>query len=89
MIKNCPITEEDVMIAEKIFGKDIAALKGKTTRSAPIPVKTDVIAISKALKQQHRRIKLCANIMFVQNIPFLTIISGCICYQTAQAIPIA
>ena len=87
MIKNCPVTEEDVVIAEKIFGKDIAALKGKTTCTSPIPVTTDVVAIPKALKQQHCKIELCVDIMFVQNIPFLTTISKQICYRTVQAIP--
>ena len=53
MIKNCPITEDDIVVAKKIFGKDIAALKGKATRTAPIPVKTEVVAVPKALKQQH------------------------------------
>ena len=29
MIKNCPVTTEDVNIAEDIWGKDISYLKGK------------------------------------------------------------
>ena len=87
MIKNCPVTEEDVVIAEKVFGKDISALKGKSTRTKPVPVKTDVVAIPKALKQQHRKVELCADIMFAQNIPFLTTISRRLCYRTAQVIP--
>ena len=32
-IKDCPITVDDIVTAHKIWGKDIAALKGKTTRS--------------------------------------------------------
>ena len=32
IIKNCPVTIEDVNIAEKIFGADIGTMKGKTTR---------------------------------------------------------
>ena len=32
IIKNCPVTAEDVNIAEKIFGGDIGTLKGKSTR---------------------------------------------------------
>lgn len=34
-IKNCPVTVEDVNIAEKIFGLDIYTLKGKATRTKP------------------------------------------------------
>jgi hypothetical protein len=34
-IKDCPVTVDDVVTANKIWGKDIAALKGKTTRSTP------------------------------------------------------
>jgi hypothetical protein len=32
-IKDCPVTVDDIVAANKIWGKDIAALKGKTTRS--------------------------------------------------------
>src|SRR5210317_2332452 len=32
IIKNCPVTMEDVNIAEQIYGPDIATMKGKTTR---------------------------------------------------------
>ena len=32
LIKNCPVMVEDVTIAEKIYGPDISALKGKGTR---------------------------------------------------------
>jgi hypothetical protein len=37
-IKDCPVTVQDVDVALKIWGKNIAALKGKTTRSKPNPV---------------------------------------------------
>jgi hypothetical protein len=37
-IANCPVTIADVNMAEKIFGKDIASIKGKATRSKPVPV---------------------------------------------------
>ena len=31
-IKNCPVTVEDINIAEKIYGPDIGTLKGKSVR---------------------------------------------------------
>jgi hypothetical protein len=34
-IKDCPVTVDDVIAANKIWGKDIAAIKGKTTRTKP------------------------------------------------------
>ena len=40
-IKDCPVTVQDVDVALKIWGKNIAALKGKTTRSKMNPVARD------------------------------------------------
>ena len=40
-IKNCPVTLEHISTAEQIFGPDIGALKGKTTRRNPQPVVKD------------------------------------------------
>jgi hypothetical protein len=37
-IKDCTVTVQDIDVARKIWGKNIAALKGKTTRSKSIPV---------------------------------------------------
>jgi hypothetical protein len=31
-IKDCPVTVQDIVTAHQIWGKNIAALKGKTTR---------------------------------------------------------
>jgi hypothetical protein len=38
LIVNCPVTREDVMAAEDIFGTNLGALKGKTPRRASVPV---------------------------------------------------
>ena len=44
-IEDCPVSAEDAKVAEKVWGPNIAALKGKTTRSTPEPVKTDLVKI--------------------------------------------
>jgi hypothetical protein len=54
IIKNCPVTPEDVNIAEKIFGGDTGTLKGKSTRRRPTPVKDDLVEIPPELLEQHQ-----------------------------------
>ena len=36
-LPNCPVTPRDVLIANELFGPDVGALKGKTTRREPPP----------------------------------------------------
>ena len=37
-IANCPVTVADIDIAQQVWGGDIPALKGTTTRTKPIPM---------------------------------------------------
>jgi hypothetical protein len=46
-IKYCPVTIQDIAFATKIWGKNIAALKGKTTRSKTHPVARDYVKVTK------------------------------------------
>ena len=87
LIWNCPVTIEDVRIAEKVFGKDIATLKGKSVRTKPTTTVTDVIDVPKALRREHRHVELCVDIMYIQGMTFLTTISKKICYRTIEFIP--
>ena len=83
LIRNCPVTVEDVNIAEKIYGPDVGSLKGKTTRQKPKPVTRDIISIPKALVKNHSNIELCMDTMFVNNIRFLTSIDRTIRFRSA------
>jgi hypothetical protein len=85
-IKNNPVTTEDVDIAEKIFGPDVATLKGKMTHHAPIPVIEDCIEIPRELITTQYSVTLCLDGMKVNNISFLTMISKNLMYQIARYI---
>jgi hypothetical protein len=85
-IKNNPVTTEDVNIAEKIFGPDLATLKGKMTCCAPVPIIEDHIEIPRELITAQYSVTQCLDGMKVNDISFLTTISKNLMYQTAQYI---
>ena len=58
-IKNCPVTVQDVDVSQKFWGKDIAALKGKTTQR-----KSNVVAMY--------QVKIPVDIMKLHKEVFLT-----------------
>lgn len=85
-ILDCPITAKDVKIAEAIFGPAIAALKGKSTRPKTKPVIKDEIKIPKEIKETHKDIELCIDIMFVNGMKMLTCIDRQIKYRIVIAL---
>jgi hypothetical protein len=83
-IKDCPVTVQDVDVALKIWGKNIAALKGKTTRSKPNPVARDSVKVPVALLKRHKEVFLTVNIFFVNKIPFFLTLSRKICFTAVN-----
>ena len=65
IMQNCPITVEDIIIAEDIFGPDTSSPKGKSMRSKPKPVRKDLIKIPTELIMKHKNLELCTDTMFV------------------------
>ena len=86
MIINCPVTIEDVMRAENINGPSVQALKGKTIRTKPSPVVTDYVAVPHKLFEENRNVTLSVDVMFVNQIPFLTSISRNLKFTTAETL---
>ena len=74
VIANCPVRAVDVDNAEKIFGPDVAALKGKSTRPKPPVVIDDHVDIPQEILENNAHVELCMDIMFVNELPFLTTI---------------
>jgi hypothetical protein len=65
LIKDCPVVQEDVKLAKMIFGKDVAIIKGRTTRKKTKPVIQDTIEVPKALKLAQKDVTLCIDTFFV------------------------
>jgi hypothetical protein len=84
MIKNCPVTFIDVTNANKIFGPDLATLKGKTARITPLPVMTDYVQIPKEIMALNRNVTLAIHSMFVNGLPFMVSISRKIKFTTVE-----
>jgi hypothetical protein len=74
-IKDCPMTVQYINVALKIWGKNIAALKGKTTRSKSIPVDRDYVKLPMELMKLHNEVFLTTDIFFVNKIPFFLTLS--------------
>jgi hypothetical protein len=83
-IKDCPVTVQDIDVARKIWGKNIAALKGKTTRSKSIPVARDYVKVPMEIMKLHKEVFLTTDIFFVNKIPFFLKLSCKICFTAVN-----
>ncbi len=69
-IANCPITVSDIDAAQVIWGKDVAALKGKTTRQKPLPVQESQFWIPTEFLSLTKHVLMSVDIFFVNKIIF-------------------
>jgi hypothetical protein len=86
LLPNCPITKEDIMAAEHIFGPDLGAIKGKTVRIGPRKVRIPSVVVPNEILARYHKITLCGDIMFVNKIPFFITISRNIKFGTVEMI---
>jgi hypothetical protein len=70
LLKDYPVTHDNVTNAHKIFGPDLANIKGKTVRKKPEWVDTDYVEIPKSLLSNNINVALVADIFFVKIVPF-------------------
>jgi hypothetical protein len=87
MILNCPVTPSAVQNANRIFGHDLAGVRGQTVWQPPESVTTTYVQIPRALLEQHQRVTLTVNVMFVNRVPFLVSVARGINLVTAEHMP--
>ena len=88
LIHNCPVTTEDARRALTIYGPDVSALKGKTTKhkgTAHPQVKP--ITLPTHILENHKDVTLFVDILYVQGIPFVHTISKKLKLRTTAMIP--
>ena len=83
-IQDCPVTTEDVETARKIWGKSIAALKGKTTRSKTTHIAADFVRVPKNILELHQQVYMTFDIFFINQISFFLTLSRKICFTMVK-----
>jgi hypothetical protein len=83
-LPDCPVTREDILAAEHIFGKDGGSLKAKTVRKASLPIRAMVMQIPPSIMERYRTVVLMVDVMFVNKLPFFVTISCDVRFATAQ-----
>jgi hypothetical protein len=75
-IRNCDVTQQDIINAKDIFGPEHGSLKGKTVRKASDQVRAGgMVPIPATIMAHYRRVVLCINVMKMNKIPFLVTMS--------------
>ena len=84
-INGCTLTSSDAQRAQYIYGVDRAAVQGRGTRTTP-PRMIDrvTIPLPDNVLQFHMHVTLCADICFINNIPFLHTISRRFMFRTIE-----
>jgi hypothetical protein len=86
-IKNNVVTAHDVNLATKAYSPDVGAIKGKTTRSKPTPVTSNIVEIPDELLEVQQDLTLSMDGLTVNSLKLLsTTISHDLYYRTAQYI---
>ena len=86
VLQDCPVTAQDVINANAIFGPSIGALKGKTTKSKPMPVTVVPVRIPNGMRERLKTLHLHADICFVNGIGFIVSITEKIKFCTSEAV---
>ena len=85
IIHNCPVTNDDINRAQKIFVHDVGHLKGSTTRKTPEGFREQRVEIPQELIHQSDDFTLFVDLFYVNGMPMLTTIDApvsCLLYTS-------
>ena len=86
-LRNCQIDVSDCNRALQIYGPYVPAIRGKTTRTQPSHVSMPIISpVPPSILLAHGTVQLCADVCFINNLPFLVTISRAIKLRTVDMI---
>jgi hypothetical protein len=87
LITNCPVTIFNIQNANRIFGPNLANLRGKMTRTKPEHVRADYVKILWDFMELHKYVTIVADVMFVNGLPFLVTLLRGISLVTIKFLP--
>jgi hypothetical protein len=86
-LQDCPITPSDIVNAHKKIGPDLANIRGKTVHRKPEHICTEIVEIPQQILSNQQNVTLSADVMFVNQVPFLVSLSRNINLTTIEFIP--
>jgi hypothetical protein len=88
LIPNCLITCGNISNTRKIFGPDLASMRGKTVRQTPAPVVADYMAVPWQLVEANKAVMLAVDVFFVDGTAFLVTFMRRINFVMVEHVPV-
>jgi hypothetical protein len=87
LLQDCPFTNSNIVNAHKIFGPDLANIRGKKVCRQPEHVSMEIVNIPQQILENQSNVTLSADIMFVNGVLFLVLLSRNINLTTIEYVP--
>ena len=84
LIRNCPVTVDDISRADNIYGPPPPILQGKATRTTPSKPSVPFVPLPLQIQEHYRDVTLYIDFFYVNGLPFLHTKSKDIHFLTVQ-----